>query len=458
MSQISSPLPSGGSRIRQRLIVALAGLGIILAIAWLALVILTRIDELFISSGIDLGPLTVFPGVEEAGEGATERINVLVMGLDRRPNETGAPARTDSMFVLTIDPQSETAGMLGIPRDLWVDYLYSDGRCCYQDRVNAAYVWGETRGYSGGGPQLAMDVIESNLGIPIDHYIVIDFDGFVEIIDGLGGITVYIETRLYDPSYSATEIRGDYLKLDVRPGEVVEMQGDIALGYARSRRNSSDLDRIRRQQQVIFAALEKARQLQWTDVTKIPGLWGDYRDAIQTDISDVQVLKFAGLASRIDPTRITALSIGAETVGWTTPDGKSVLLADKEGVQEMVLALFSDQRLLQESAQVEVQNGAGADGLALRAVDFLAGNGFPATLLTAGEAAGTTRPRTEIIDFSGKEYTVQRLAKLLDVSDDAIRLAEAADIGLRGADGTDILVILGSDAQTQDFAVEASGG
>ena len=458
MSQISSPGSSGGSRFRQRLLMALAGLGIVLAIVWLALIILTRIDELFLPSDIDLGALTAFPGVEEAGDGATERINVLVMGLDRRPNEPGAPARTDSMFVLTIDPQSETAGMLGIPRDLWVDYLYSDGRCCYQDRVNAAYVWGETRGYSGGGPRLAMDVIERNLGIPIDHYVLIDFEGFVEIIDALGGITVYIETRLYDPAYSETEDPGDYLVLDFRPGEVAEMDGAIALGYARSRRNTSDLDRIRRQQQVIFAALEKARELGWTDVTRIPGLWGDYKDAIETDINDLLILRFAGLASRIDPTRVTALSIGVATRGWTTPDGKSVLLADKAVVQQMVRALFSDQRLLQENAQVEVQNNAGAAGLALRAVDFLAGQGFPATLLTAAEIAGTTRPRTEIIDFSGKEYTVQRLARLLGVSDDEIRRAEAADAVLRPTDDTDILVILGSDAQTQDFAVGASGG
>ena len=458
MSQISSPRPSGGSRFRQRLLVALASLGIVLAIFWLALVILTRIDELFLPSDIDLGALTVFPGVEEAGVGATERINVLVMGLDRRPNEPDAPARSDSMFVLTIDPQSETAGMLGIPRDLWVDYPYRDGGCCYQDRVNAAYVLGERQDYPGGGARLATDVIERNLGIPIDHYVLIDFEGFVEIIDALGGITVYIETRLYDPFYSATEDRGDWLVLDFWPGEVVEMDGAIALGYARSRRNTSDLDRIRRQQQVIFAALEKARELGWNDVSRIPGLWGDYKDAIETDINDLLVLRFAGLASRIDPTRITALTIGAATRGWTTPDGKSVLLADKELVQEMVRALFSDQRLLQENAHVEVQNNAGADGLALRAVDFLAGQGFPATLLTAAEAAATTRPRTEIIDFSGKEYTVQRLAKLLGVSADGIRRAEAADAVLPATDDTDILVILGSDAQTQDFAVEASGG
>lgn len=452
--------PAGGSRLRQRLLVALVGLGIVVAAFWLALVILTRIDELFLPGELDLGALTAVPGVQQAGEGPTERINVLVMGLDRRPSEGDLPTRTDTIFVMTVDPQSETAGILGIPRDLWVDIPYKDGGCCYQDRINATYVLGETQGYPGGGLRLVKDVVERNLGVPIDHHAVIDFEGFVEIIDALGGITVHIEEDVDDPYYSHTEAPGDYFPIHFEAGEVVHMDGKTALAYARTRRNSSDLDRIRRQQQVIFAAIEKARELGWDDVGKIPGLWGDYKSAIQTDFNDLLVLRYAGLADRIDQSRITALSIGVATRPWMTSGGASVLLVDQDLVQDLVQALFSDHRLLAEDAQVEVQNSAGTDGLAVQAVDFLAGQGFPAISLTAADSAdGRIRPQTEIIDFSGKDYTVERLAGLLKVPQDWIRPARPEDTSLRTNGDIDVLVILGTDAQELSFTGGgASGG
>src|SRR3990172_248971 len=353
---------SASSRLRQRILVALVGVALLVAAGWLTLVILTRIDELFLPGELNLGALTVFPGVEEAGEGPTERVNVLMMGLDRRVTEGDAPARTDTMFVMTIDPQTETAAMLGLPRDLWVDYPYKDGSCCYQERINAAYVLGETQGYPGGGIALATRVIERNLGIPIDHHVLIDFKGFVEIIDALGGITVYIEEDVDDPYYSHTEKWGDYFPIHFEAGETVNMDGITALAYARTRRNSGDLDRIRRQQTVIFAALEKARELGWNDASKVPGLWGDYQDAIKTDINDLLVLRYAGLASKFDPARIQSYTLGHATVPWTTPGGASVLLPDKELVQELVLALFIDKRLLEEDPRVEVQNSSPDEG------------------------------------------------------------------------------------------------
>ncbi len=456
MTQLSSP--RSGNRLRQRVLVLVGGLVLLLIAAWLALVILTRIDELFLPGELDLGALTRVPGVEEAGDGPIERINILMLGLDRRPSEGNAPARSDTMFVMTIDPQSETAGILGIPRDLWVDYPYNDGSCCYQERINAAYVLGETQRYWGGGPALAMYVVEQNLGIPIDHYMLIDFEGFKEIIDDLGGITVYIEQDVYDPFYSDTELPGDYFPLDFKAGDVEDMDGRTALAYARTRRNSGDLDRIRRQQQVIFAALDKARELNWNDAGKVPSLFRNYKDAIETDVNDLLVLRYAGLASGLDPTRITALSLGAATYG-TTIDQKAVLLADPELVEQLVQALFNDGRLLQENAQVEVQNGAGEDGLAVQVVDFLAGQGFAATALTAADSIDrAVHPQTVIIDYSSNDYTVGRLANLLGVPGTLVRHAEVEDGSLRTTGDTDILVILGTDAQGQDFAVSAEGG
>lgn len=457
VSQTGVPRPASGSRLRQRALIAFVGLLLLIAAGWLSLVILTRVDELFLPRELSLGALTNVPGIEGAGEGPTERLNILVLGIDRRPQEGNAPARTDTMFVLTIDPQTETAGMLGIPRDLWVDYRYKDGTCCYQERINAAYVLGEVQEYDGGGIGLAMEVIERNLGIPIDHYVMIDFQGFKSLIDALGGITVYIEETVDDPYYSDTERRGDYFPIHFEAGEIVHMDGKTALAYARTRRNSSDFDRIRRQQQVIFAALDKAEQHGWNDVAKIPSLWRKYKDAIETDINDLLVLRYAGVASEIEPSEITALQIGYATTPWTTPQGAAVLLADKELVQELVQALFTDHKLLEEHALVEVQNGSGEEDLTAQVTKFLTGHGFLSKSLRTPPGDGRLRPQTEIIDFSDKTYTVERLAKLLGVPDKWVRKADAGDRALRRQPDTDIVVVLGSDALAMRFGPEGAG-
>ena len=126
--QPKAPRPSGGS-LGQRLLVAVAVLLFAAGAFYGALVVATQVDRFFYTT-IKLDErLAALPGVdpgsdEDIGGG---RINVLVMGLDRRPSEGQAPARTDTMFVLTMDPGSKTAGILGIPRDLWVDIPGKEG-------------------------------------------------------------------------------------------------------------------------------------------------------------------------------------------------------------------------------------------------------------------------------------------------------------------------------------------
>jgi len=457
---VTARLTSGAaSSLRQRVLVAVAGLAILVVAAYLALIVVTRIDELFFpGQGISVGGLSNLPGVgEDPGEGQG-RLNILVMGLDRRAREGQGPARTDTMFVLTIDRGTKTAGILGIPRDLWVEIPTRDGSTYYEERINAAFVTGETQDYSGGGPGLAARVVEHNLGIPIDNYLVVDFEGFVEIINDLGGIDIVVEEEIYDPFYSRTELLGDYYPLHFVPGEQ-HMDGKTALDYSRTRYGSSDLDRIHRQQQVIFAAINEAVDQGLVGIDSLVGLWRQYKDTIDTDINDIQAPGFASLAAQIDPADISALSLGAATVAWTTPMGAEVLLIDNDLVQQLVGALFGDQALSEEAALVEVQNATAQDGLASRVVDYLDDFGFPASALTVASApGGAAPPLTEIIDFSGKDYTVDLLASLLDVSPAHVRNATAADRARSTVSDADVLVILGADAQAREFAGQSASG
>jgi len=421
--------------------------------AYGALILVTWVDEiLFPGNGIHVN----LPGADKRSGGSgvgKDRINILVMGLDRRPREGQSPSRSDTMFVLTIDPQTKTAGILGIPRDLYVDIPDGEGGY-FRDRINTALVFGEVNDYKGGGQQLAIDTVEHNLGVKIGHYVIIDFEGFKEVIDALGGIDVDVPTYVSDPTYSWTELPGDYDPQEFEPG-LQHMDGETALAYARIRQNSDDLDRIQRQQRIIFAVMDKALSL--NVLRNALELWNKYKDAIDTDINDIQLAGFAKLAADISPEKISALSLGPATTPWMTPQGASVLLPSAEGIERIVQALFSDQQLLEEQAVVEVQNGTGEVGMADSTVKLLTNLGFPQqSLIAAAALNGDVFPKTSIVDFSGqkKGYTLQKLADWLRVPAERIRQATAADEGLRTS-GADILVLLGSDTDITSLSSSA---
>jgi LCP family protein required for cell wall assembly len=457
-SQDQEPAPPRGATLRQRVLIAAAFFLLAAGAFYASFVIATRVDELFVPGhGIRVpAVLGKLPGIE-SGEGSSaggSRINVLVMGLDRRPREGNAPARTDTMFVLTIDPHNKTAGILGIPRDLWVEIPTKDGNGYLNERINAAYVLGEVNDYSGGGPALAIATVEHNLGIKIQHYVVIDFEGFKEVIDALGGIDVDVPTYLRDDLYSESELPGDYDPQEFEPG-VQHMDGSRALAYARIRRGSSDLDRIQRQQRVIFAVIDKALSL--NVLPNALSLWGRYKNAIDTDISDPQIPGFALLAADISPERIIALSLGPATVPWTTPDGAAVLLAAPEGIQQIVDALFSDEQLLEENAVVEVQNGTGEPGLASSVVDYLVNLGLPrSSLLTSNAPAEDIGQPSVIVNYTGKRYTAQKLAEWLGLPANSVRSASAGDAALRTNSNADIVLIVGTDVDINQLTAAAS--
>ena len=452
------PRPRGG-RLGQRLLIAAVVFLFAAGAFYASLVIATRVDEVFFpGSGIRLTTgLGKLPGVDSGeSEGDSmggSRINVLVMGLDRRPRERDAPARTDTMFVLTIDPHSKTAGILGIPRDLWVEIPTKDGTGYLKERINGAYVLGEVNNYDGGGPGLAIATVEHTLGIKVDHYMVIDFEGFREVIDALGGIEVDVPTYLRDDLYSETELPGDYDPQEFEPG-IQHMDGSRALAYARIRRGSSDLDRIQRQQRIMFAVMDKALSL--NVLTNALDLWKQYKDAIDTDVNDFQIPGFAKLAADIPPERIVAVSLGPATVPYLTPQGASVLMAAPEGIQQIVEALFYDQQLLGEAALVEVQSGTGEPGLATAVVDYLVGLGLPrSSLVTSNAPEQDLAQPSAILDYTGKRYTAERLAEWLGLPADRIRSAGPEDVALKTSEA-DIVLIVGADINLDRLTAASS--
>jgi LCP family protein required for cell wall assembly len=472
VSTDSPPKHARTSTSGQRAIIGGAIVLFAVLAAYLALVIITRVDSIFLPPGhqITLGPVGgVLPGVDSGGtSGSQERLNILVMGLDRRAREGDIPTRTDSLFVVTVDPKTGTTGILGIPRDLWVN-IPGKGGGSYKDRINTVYVAGENGHYAGGGVGLLKQVLAADpFNIKIDRYVIIDLKGFESIIDDLGGIDVDVPDEVYDPYYSETELPGDYFPVHVLPG-IQHMDGEHALAYARVRFSSDDLDRIQRQQRVIFAAIAKAKSL---DVLKnAKSLWENYKDTVKTDISDYEIPKYALLANDVKD-NIQAVSLGPATAPYTTAAGAEVLVGNTELIHQIVDSLFSDKpsdvaaqpSATPEPVRVEVQNGTGTEGLANGVVRYIIGRGYPANDLSAANATdGQSHSASEIIDVTGKNHNnAYILANWLNIPISRVRDATDAERSAMGSNSSEIVVVLGSDVDftqlTTSPTTETPGG
>jgi polyisoprenyl-teichoic acid--peptidoglycan teichoic acid transferase len=387
-----------------------------------------------------------------------ERVNVLLLGVDQRQDEKGQPTRSDTMIVLTLDPVSKTGGMLSIPRDLWVAIPLKE---VGEERINAAHFFGDVYKYPGGGPALAKKTVSLNLGIPIHYYARVDFQGFERVVDSIGGINVDVQTPLRDDQYPD----GNYGTIRIFiPAGLQHMDGQTALIYARSRHSDSDFGRIKRQQQVLLALREQGLQLGL--LPKLPFLFTTLKDAVATDIPAREALVLAQLAAQIDVKNITSRSIDANMVTeYITPGGADVVVPKREEIKQLIQEMFyapkapaptstavpptpmptasaveDKQKLKDDAAKIEVQNGAGIDGLAARAKSALELRGYQVVGITDAEL--TNYKDTVLIYYADtKKYTRDQLVRFFGVSSANVRN------GNNPRSDVDFRVILGASAK-----------
>lgn len=263
----------------------------------------------------------------------TERVNILLMGIDRRPGEAFI-SRTDSLMLISIDPVSESASILSIPRDLYVQ-IPGYGR----DRINTAMVYGSLGNNPLGGAALAMQTVEFNLGVPIHHYAMVDFSAVTKGVDALGGIDIYVPYTINDPTYP--DMNYGYDPLYVPAGQH-HMDGILALKYARTRHGDSDIHRAQRQQQVVLAVRDKALALGVADLlARAPILYQQLENGVMTDLSLDQLIKLGRLGSEIPTNNIRNEVLGFEYVSsYRTPEGASVLVLNNQAVAPLIESLF----------------------------------------------------------------------------------------------------------------------
>src|SRR5206468_1389531 len=183
----------------------------------------------------------------------TDRINILLLGIDKRDDEPIAGTRSDTIMLASIDPLTKSAALVSFPRDLWVTIpgcTSSAGCEGGRQRINVAH--------AVGGPDLTRQTITSDFGVPIDFYARVDFRGFEQLIDAVGGVVVDVDWPVKDDEYPTADY--GYQRIYFGPGPQL-MDGTTALEYARSRHGMSDFARAARQQKVIVSLRNRALQL-----------------------------------------------------------------------------------------------------------------------------------------------------------------------------------------------------
>ena len=186
--------------------------------------------------------------------------NIVVMGCDIRKDDVG---RSDTLFVVMLDKSKKNAALLSVPRDTRVK-IKGHG----WDKVNAAFAY--------GGHKLTQETVQDFLGIKLNNYVVVDFQGFKGLVDAVGGVDINVEKRMYyyDP-YANFEI-------DLRPGKQ-HLDGKTAMQYVRYRDEEGDIGRIRRQQKFMMALYQQIASK--NIIAKVPGVTKQIMSMVKTDLS-----------------------------------------------------------------------------------------------------------------------------------------------------------------------------
>jgi LCP family protein required for cell wall assembly len=263
----------------------------------------------------------------------SDHVNILLMGIDRRPGEPFI-SRTDTMMLVSIDTEKPAASILSIPRDLYV-VIPGIGR----DRINTAFVYGSVGNNPAGGAELAKQTVEYNLGVPVHHYFMVDFNAVTQGIDTIGGIDVNVPTEIFDPTFP--DMNYGYDPFYVAAG-LQHFDGATALKYARTRHQDNDFYRARRQQQVIMAVRDKILGLGVAEmIEQAPTRFQQFSQTFRTDLSLNDIIGLSQAVADIPSENIRNEVLDHNYVtSYYTETGASVLIPINELIAPLLREMF----------------------------------------------------------------------------------------------------------------------
>ena len=379
-------------------------------------------------------------------------VNIALLGVDSRPGM--GFANTDVIIIASINPEAPAVTMLSIPRDT---LAYIPG--WRSAKINTAF--------AHGGPDLFKQTIKYNFGINVDYYAMVNFTAVITTVEVLGGVDVVATCPLYqvfpkDPYYMADNntpmtvtqpytdtFTGEVWQpgisvptqtIDIKGPGVYSLNGLEALAFVRARYGvpGGDVDRGRREQRLVRAVFVKAKQV--NAIPKLPQLYAQLSQYVQTDLTLENILYYAGIAGRFNDAVIRSRFIDpAGLKAATFPEIGSVLIPDRDKLQEYIqqaLSVALNQRP-NDGIPIEVWNGTGDRAFGIAAADRLAELGF---LVQEVKPADKLTARTTIVDFTTttKGSAIPMLQRIFRLRDDQM-------ISQPAKDGPRYRIIVGPD-------------
>ena len=360
-------------------------------------------------------------------------LNIVLLGTDMRPEHRigSIPARrrstwrTDAIIIASLDVQDHSVRLLHIPRDLYVyvpDYGYG--------RINSADMWGEIE-EPGSGTDWVKKTIYHNLGIPIHYYVKMDFEGFINIVDALGGVEIDLACPVPD--------------LGLEPG-MHRLNGEQAFYYVESRLESTDFDRGRRQRKFLMAMWDQF--LTSEVIPKLPELWAALSDNFETDLPLDQVISLAYVGLQVRPQNIHQAALAApQTKDWTTPEGAMVLVAREDEMRDYLEELYAPvvktPSVKVDKVHIQVLNGSHRRSAEELAAAALSRKGIK--VVGTGQADRQEYAQTQIRVFRGDPAGGEWIAKRLGVPKTAVLDLTTAPDPPDRSNPVDIKVVVGAD-------------
>jgi LCP family protein required for cell wall assembly len=356
---------------------------------------------------------TALPNATIPPWNGTDRLNILLIGSDQRPHE--GTYNTDTLIVVSIDPTTKQVAMFSLPRDSWGVPLPSGPLrnafgSTYRDRINSLFTrirnrpdlvagTSQTRGYNG----LKL-VLGELYQLDIKYFVEVNFDGFKQVVDALGGVTINVQVPVVDETYPSDTGRLSRVYI---PAGLQHMTGAQALVYARSRHGSDDFDRGARQQRVLTSLREQADIANL--IPRIPQLITAVKATVRTDIPQAELAKLAGLAGSIDTKNIRSYVFSYPRYGTQDTIGEYRYLPDVGRIQTAVANAFKvdpelenrRETFSQEGASIWVLNGSSKTGQASDIAAYLEYYGLTASAPT--QKPPDVPDATRIVVYNGAE-------------------------------------------------------
>ena len=419
---------------------------------------LHSIDKVF-HGNIISDATAAFSSTPLKGE-STGRVNILLAGDSADQIDHGGADLTDSILLLSIDTQNHTAFLLSIPRDLWV---YIPGMSSWQ-KINAANTvtnFNEA-GYPSGGMGQLEQIIESDFGIPIDYYGLMDYGAFRDAVNAVGGVTITVNSPdprgLYDPNTD--------LKL---PNGPVTLDGQQALNLARARGDGygsygfpdSDFDRTQHQRQLFTAVAQKAATIGVLgNPVKVSDLINTLGSNFQTDLTLQNVLRLIQITKGVNLGGIqsyafsSTLSGNSDPIlqGYTDPVSGEDALIPTNGIgnygqmEQYYKLLTSNNPVAKESPSVAIINGSNVVGLAAKQRSILQGDDVNVSAIAT---ATNEYPTTMIVDnTNGAKPNSLKLLQKLYPGSTVTSDTGSTEAGEAQGYTSDFVVILGENWNT----------